>query len=88
MALDDAGVRQLAALDTLPNLTELRLRPRGRGQQRKPTYSRPAATELAKSALGKKLLSLDVGIPELDKLPPLRPPQFGDGEYDGPARYL
>jgi hypothetical protein len=79
-------VSQLIAIGGAPKLAALRLRPRA--PNRRPAYSRNAVTELARSALGRRLRSLDIGIPELDKLPPRRPLQFGDGAYGGACRYL
>jgi uncharacterized protein (TIGR02996 family) len=43
---------------------------------------------LASSKLGAKLVSLDAGEPEIDRLPAAPKVTLGDGEYAGPHRYL
>ena len=80
--ITDEGLRLLGNVDTLPNLASVTLR------HERSVFTPEGAAEFAGSPLGKQLKSLDTGILELDRLPPAELVDIGDGEYDGPFRFL
>jgi uncharacterized protein (TIGR02996 family) len=83
--ITDPSLRVLGKADTMPNLVAVRLAPRPGTSA---SFTRDGAAEFARSPLGQRLTSLHVGVAELDRLPPIPRVAFGDGEYDGPLRYL
>ncbi len=83
--ITDPSLRVLGATDTLPHLVSVTLAPRPGSTA---AFTPEGAADFARSPLGKQLKSLHTGIAELDRLPPLPPIEFGEGEYDGPLRFL
>jgi hypothetical protein len=85
--MGDEGLRKLGQIDTLPNLAAVLLAPRGRAT-RTTTFSDAAAEEFAASPLGKRVRCLHTGFADVDRLAPAPLIEIGDGEYEGPLRYL
>ena len=79
--IDDEGLRKLGELE-LPKLTTIKLPPTRRG------FSLVGIKALAESKLGSQLVSLDAGAAEFDRLPEPDRLDVGDGDYEGPFRYL
>lgn len=79
--VDDDGLRALGELPLSLSAVSL---PRQHGV----TFSTRGVKALVDSPLGARLVSLDAGIDELDRLPTPNRTRIGDGEYTGPHRYL
>jgi len=79
--IDDAGIKKLGAVKTLPSLIALRIGPNpesGYSDGDSP-FSEDAAKDFVASPLGTQLRSVAVGIASLDRLPP---PQQADDDDD------
>ncbi|MDQ3341762.1 MAG: TIGR02996 domain-containing protein [Myxococcota bacterium] len=80
--IDDAALKKLGAVTTLPALIALRLGSNSESGYSDDgnSYSDDAARAFAESPLGKQLRSVVVGIEALDRLPPV--PRKGKGDDD------
>ena len=87
--MDLEGLITLSEVESLPNLLSLRLRyDPDWSRVIMPAYSEIDAVGFGESRLGERLLSLEIGFPGVDRLPEPLPVAFGDGDYQGPLRFL